>query len=946
MKRYGCEPVMDTFVTLLLVHAIDGDIDTILSEINRLKSREIHIQDKHILQVIYQLAISGHGSRCNELYGLLTKRGYYNRLAANTINRLIEKKQDDVAMELLKTLNPRQDDFTNSGAFVLDKLINENRSSDDIIAFCMRLQEEGLHSRPFHNLLQKMNDCGSVDQVVPILRNISAKGIALTEDNFRGLFSAGGVQQIQENLRAMVRDFGVQPSAQFVRTVVVPKLDIKKAQDKINLLLTANVPREKAAVAVAINCLQNKRLKDAADIVSYFKINVPVKLCQPALISAIKSKYDVEHYVRFLRVYYEYFAQSTDASEAELDSNLEANESFAHSVTAYRYEVVGEIVYETLRGLEVSRRVELLTAILSGLVEEGLAISAEQAGQISNEMGELITADISSYLTQLSSPELELKPIQKIKPSKSGIISTSAHLEQAIEADKVRNKAFSQIELLKAYCREGETVKAEQSIQQLESEDLAIPEAIYVRLIQTKVNAKDAAGAVEVLDKYNSQHESLILPNHTVIEVITLLIENDKIDEAVEFSAKTKRTDQMKPQESRDAENRSWKLLNRLALDGKETELNQIFNSLIEDGHITVTNNLLGPLVNVHLIKDDLTKAVETFESLAKQYNETPHKNSLCIRLILADELDTLRKVIEISSAVLDEHKCVLDLAFCYIECGGVTSAQNIFLNCDLRVSQEKVNKQCEAYNKQGSIQKLEDLVKATKNCVQFRREPIFLNLLDLYICEDLADKASKLWVRLQEENEIPTPEFSNKLGTYLKSKKMDVPFTFDTIKANKPKQIRNHPARSEQYAFKGKRVLALIENEFIKKLQENKYANIIRAYQDLSESSISAVVSRVIGTRNLFNLFDVLAEAGDVQSLEKVDGLLPEEYQNRLWFRNSYAKACGQSGRAAEWIDEWSKRLNEAHTDEAQQQLDHKFPILGFWSLVNNNSKLHAECK
>lgn len=104
MKEKGLKPAKETYINVLRIHAKDGEIATMFSEVERLKSENIAMQYKDILQLVYDLAVNGHEANCERLFGLLAKNQHYARLAANTINRLIWKNKDDVAFNLLKIL--------------------------------------------------------------------------------------------------------------------------------------------------------------------------------------------------------------------------------------------------------------------------------------------------------------------------------------------------------------------------------------------------------------------------------------------------------------------------------------------------------------------------------------------------------------------------------------------------------------------------------------------------------------------------------------------------------------------------------------------------------------------------------------------------------------------------------------------------------------------------
>lgn len=767
IRGAGFQPTRETHIAVLRVYAKCGDIGTVLSEIKRLKSLQIDMKDKDILQLIYDLATSGHGASCKQLFDLLIKKGYYAHSAGNIVNRLIRKNHDEVAYSLLKTFPIRKTisgENINSGGFLLTYMVKANRSLKDIVAICQRLQDDGLHAAPFEMILPTLKEYRSADEVWSVLRECKTKGKRFVENNFQSLFDSANETELVDTLRTMIGEFNIHPSVKFLKAVVLPQLNNQAPNTAIVTLTSAAVTPTKAALAVAHRCLQQNQLKDAADIMNRFKLCDQTGVFRSVLISALKATNDVNSYVQFLRVQYENF---------NAESNKNENISHGRTSDAARSDALGAAVYATLIELSPRQRAATLTAILSGLVGQGVTISSMQAKRIENEIQTSMTDDISKYLDQLTSGDLELKPV---KTPNLKIPSTSFRLERRI----AQNKATNVMELLKAYHREGKIEKMEQLIERVENEKASVSPEVYALLIQGTLKAKDLTKAVEIYDKCQAQNREFTLSDDIVVEAASLFIDNGKFDEALQFVAKTKRTNELQIErmnENKVASPSYFSLLNRLAEEGKESEVNQLFNSFFDNGHLQVSSKLLSPLVKVHLVNGDTKKAVDAFERLAKQYVSTPFKRELCTHLIAAQDWVTLKHVVAICATVHGEANSLVDLALIFVECGQVHKAQQIFELPNLFISNEKIKENCNRYGSMGSIRRLDNLSMATKSAKGVKREPIFYNLLKLYIRADLPNKALDLWAQFQEHGEAPSDDFLFTLGTYLNCKNMDVPF-------------------------------------------------------------------------------------------------------------------------------------------------------------------------
>lgn len=954
MKDAGFEPTRETNIILLRVYAKYGDVAAILSEIERLDSEKKSVGSKDILDVVYDLTVNGHGSSCVQLFDLLNKGNNFARYAANTIIRLTQKGHEDVALQLLKIvprkIAPSGGNY-NSGGFFLQQLVKADCPLEKIVAICKELEAEGLHSNPLQAILPDLCDSGPSDLVWSLFRDRKARGETLIEENFRPLFNGNSVAAVQKSLRSMIQEFGIQPSTNFIKHVVLPKLNDETPEAALNKLITANVLPVPASLALATLCLQRNQLKDAADIIKHYKLSVPMQLFKPLLIAALKETNDVKSFVLLLRVHFEKRKLVGSSSAATLNEG--ADESIENDSYAKKSEDWGTLVVDTFAALPEKRRLKTIAAILKELVNQGVTITPQEAEQIRTDIQPSAEGTINAHLEQLASGDLELQPIGQ---STLKIKATAFHLEKMLAGGKARNEIAVQHELMRAYSREGKTKEYEDFIQQLESKNVQIPGQFYAYLIKNKVEEKDLTSAVETITKIKAQNDKFFIFNDTVIGIIELYIENGQLNEALKFAAESRRITENEDGDFADSSVRCRKLLNRLADEGKETELNQIFESLVENGLVKVSNRLLGPLVKVHLVNDNLNKAVETFEKLAKQYKETPLKGAILVHLIRRGEFEFLQKVVDISATVHNEHSVLTDLALCFVECDELTHAHRVFEMPNLYLHQQEIWTRSAKYNKDGSIELLEKLAAATRGVKSFKREPIYLNLLDLYIRKDESDKALQLWVTLQEENEVASDKFLKKLGAYLKSKKIDVPFEIpedQQKKANetktKPKPSNNETAKEKGKTTKGKGYPVGKPGEkvydFIGMLDKATSSEVNEHFQQLSESDLAEILEKISGTKRLVKLFTGLGEAGNLSDLEKVNSLLPKAFQGKNWFQDGRVKACAASGQANEWLEEWNKKLDEATTAEALYELE-QFPCGGFHFLIEHNEQLFAKCK
>jgi leucine-rich PPR motif-containing protein len=67
MKESNLEPLSDTYTLLASGYAKKGDITKILNLINICESKEINLNNKEYLDIIYSLAVNGHGDQIDQV---------------------------------------------------------------------------------------------------------------------------------------------------------------------------------------------------------------------------------------------------------------------------------------------------------------------------------------------------------------------------------------------------------------------------------------------------------------------------------------------------------------------------------------------------------------------------------------------------------------------------------------------------------------------------------------------------------------------------------------------------------------------------------------------------------------------------------------------------------------------------------------------------------------
>lgn len=72
MKKSNLEPLSDTYTLLSSGYAKKGDISKVLSLLEVCESKEIHLNNKEYLDIVYSLAVNGHSDQIDQVNLIFT----------------------------------------------------------------------------------------------------------------------------------------------------------------------------------------------------------------------------------------------------------------------------------------------------------------------------------------------------------------------------------------------------------------------------------------------------------------------------------------------------------------------------------------------------------------------------------------------------------------------------------------------------------------------------------------------------------------------------------------------------------------------------------------------------------------------------------------------------------------------------------------------------------
>ncbi|KAJ8913044.1 hypothetical protein NQ315_002060 [Exocentrus adspersus] len=569
-----------------------------------------------------------------------------------------------------------------------------------------------------------------------------------------------------------------------------------------------------------------------------------------------------------------------------------------------------------------------------------------------------MTDEISSLLGKLTSGELT--PVEFEKKSVSYVPSHQMNipqLEQLIHNLSSKNQDTKGLkrQLMTLYHRAKDLDKTEKLLEDLSKTDFVFTSGLYAQLIDLYAYHDKLDKALEYYEKLREKEGSnFALDEGKIIRLAQLFIKCGRFEEGIKILEDTPRD---RKQEERNFSYASlvWRFLNSLAEEGSVDKLNQVFDVLLKKEFIDVNNVLLGPLIKVHLVRNELDAALEKFEWCVNQFKATPWKNELACKLIQAEDAEKLQKLTDLSTAVHGEVNSLYDLVFAFVECGRIRQARKILETPGLQNRPQRINTACERYQQEGLTKPLEGLKDATKDLYHIDRSDIYYQLLLTYIKQDEDEKALGLWTQLQEEDLAATDQFLLTLGNYLKQKGVRVPFVMPeesqvpNVRVLETERRQGPSLAIFRQKLKSGDVDGALEikrkskerfnitdlSTLIEKLLQSDRVN------EATDTAINILKNGNLPVNRVFRfLLNKLASTGDVESLNKIGSLINQDVKRMVSFDNRICHANLVAGKAEEYLNKLERDIDNC-TEEDVIGISEHFPRGGAYGILERHPEL-----
>lgn len=482
----------------------------------------------------------------------------YNQDVCNVILRLLNKGQEETAKKIMKTMPKLStiEDTPFKGAFFVKQLLKLNKPADEVIETCRELQNEGLVPSAFFIATEGALQHGQAELAQKLFKELKKEGLEIRQHYYWPLLVQKGKENDEEGLLHILNEMynaGINVTGEALRDYVIPFLINKDTpQNILTKLQIANVPAIHGARNLMVELLDNGKIKQAAEIALSYRPWGSYALVARPLIQAVTKTKDIDSFATVLHV-----ISSRPVTQTEDDSVQEDGQGEEHN----DLHEVSRIVRSSIKSLV---KPDLAEKLLGAIYAKGLRITTDTAESIEQFLGENMTTNLSQLLTQLSTSNMELIPIENQRRSIG--VRTTAQMEKQLTQLKAKgatNLTRLQKQLLVAYIKENNVSKVNSFLEELKTADFELTTATLAQLFEFYCENDEIEKAEGCKAQITAKDPEFNLNKFKVVLMAYALVRANRFDDAVHYLKNNKQANM--DGNSFMLTSKCWQMLNTLA---------------------------------------------------------------------------------------------------------------------------------------------------------------------------------------------------------------------------------------------------------------------------------------------------------------------------------------------------------------------------------------------
>lgn len=863
MRNAKVEPNSDTYLTLLCAYAENGDITALQEGLAEVEAKNIRFLNMDYFDIIYTLAKHGHAMHIDSLVDHLknTSFNFINECII-VMQKLVGIGHHEVAFQLLKRFEPYikpNGEVVPVGNFFLRQVVQRDVEAGKILEYAQNMKQLNLHPFALERAAEFSYRNKKLDHFLTFLNVLRSENFPIRPHYFAPFMIECGktnnFNRIYDILKLMM-EYECPATYQIFADYIFPSLMADSAvviKDVFSKLKEMGYEVNDFCGALVEHLVDARKLKEAVIIADDYSFKVKPHGLYFPLAHAYADTGDVTSTVRLLDLI-------CQCGKLEIGRLA-------------KMDWTGMFLTQCFR-LTEQKQAERMERIVDALRENNMSICQESYDTINQQYGHCISAELNDKLKNITNSELtstggELE--DSVHPRNMNVEELEAHLIE------LRNKGMNTRGVLRHllinYCRLKDLKRVEEITAELDSQGFVYSPAMYAQLMDVYIENEDVDRA---RDCYNQAKEvtDFLVDDYKVLKLIALLFKKDLTEEAISLLEEV----QPKERDPGFLEINLWRILNVLAEKGDEILLEKVFKMIEDKKCCKVSNVMLGPLIKVHFLKDDMEKVVAKFEEFAKTYKCTPWRHEVLVKLIEKEDQKSIQKIIDLNDEIHGEMNTLHDLAFSFIDSGKPVEARKVFQTPGLRGLQARLERRCERFLEDGKLKCVQDLIDVTSNLFDVNRDRLYQYLIRAYQKNKDAEGALSVWTTMQEEDVQPSAETMIFLAKCLKDLDHPVPFEVPDERAiimpperQRPRTTARNVSRLSERKLSSESTAQVTDasTQIQASINEGNLQGALRIAHGLLDKQLHPPV------RQLKYLLNELARKGDVDSINEVDSKL-----------------------------------------------------------------------
>eukprot|EP00096_Caligus_rogercresseyi_P012313 TRINITY_DN5115_c0_g1_i1.p1 TRINITY_DN5115_c0_g1~~TRINITY_DN5115_c0_g1_i1.p1 ORF type:complete len:1399 (-),score=436.44 TRINITY_DN5115_c0_g1_i1:131-4198(-) len=281
--------------------------------------------------------------------------------------------------------------------------------------------------------------------------------------------------------------------------------------------------------------------------------------------------------------------------------------------------------------------------------------------------------------------------------------------------------------------------------------------------------------------------------------------------------------------------------------------------------------------VGLLLKENKVDEALEL--TLQASDNDIVVKNHELMKIFAeAEDLEKLQKVLDVGIGILGEVNSLYALIRCFLDLGKFPQVKKLLETPGFRYMPSNVENLVDHLIRSENTGALEIFVNYSRNLFACDRDYLYSKLLEATPVSEQGEKASEIWINLQEEGHIPSPSLKRNIATALRSADKYVPFAEEERQSG-VKSLKAPPRSS-----------SATSSPFLQSLSGVK--DNPKAALDLLISLNESERENILSTRVGIRTFSEVLKNADSDNISAFESILSPELQKTFFISRRKAEA------------------------------------------------------